>query len=191
MKRQLSWLLSLCLGLVPGQGSAAAENSSLQVTVERMHQDGKSWFEVHASAFTQAQPQRTWQVLTDYERLPQFVPNLLSSRIISRNGPEVVIAQKGYVRFLLIVQDIDLVVRVSETPFSALDISLVSGRMKQYLSHWELSAASQDGVSGTRIRYAGKLEPDFYVPPLLGAAILRHDVDGMLQAVIAEIGRGF
>lgn len=189
MKRQLSLLLSLCLGLTPVQ-AAARENGSLEVTVTRMHQDGESWFEVRASAFAPASLQRTWQVLTDYERLPQFVPNLLSSKIVSRNGSEVTVAQKGYVRFLFIVQEIDLVVRVREHPLSALDISLVEGRMKQYASRWELSAASHEDVGGTRISYFGRLEPDFYVPPMVGSALLRHDVEGMLQAVIAEIVRG-
>jgi ribosome-associated toxin RatA of RatAB toxin-antitoxin module len=190
MKRQLSLLLSLCVGLAPQQAGAAWEDGRLEVTVMRMHQDGQSWFEVHASGFAPASLHRTWQVLTDYERLPQFVPNLLASKIVSRNGSDVTIAQKGYVRFLFIVQEVDLTVRVREQPFSALDISLVSGRMKQYASHWKVSAATHNGAGGTRISYSGKLEPDFFVPPLLGAAILRRDVEGMLAAVIAEIARG-
>ena len=36
-----------------------------------------------------------WAVLTDYDRLTSFIPNLISSRVVSREGLEVVLEQEG------------------------------------------------------------------------------------------------
>ena len=40
-----------------------------------------------------------WAVLTDYDRLTSFIPNLISSRVVSREGLEVVLEQEGAQRF--------------------------------------------------------------------------------------------
>lgn len=82
---------------------------------------------------------------------------------------------------------IHLVVRVTEHPFSALDVALVSGNMKHYASHWELEPVQRK--AGTRIAYRASLEPDFFVPLLLGRAMVQADVQKTLTAVMAEIER--
>ena len=120
------------------------------------------------------------------DRLQAFVPGLLSSTLLSRSGQQAILEQEGVAGFLFIQQTIHLVVKVIEQPFSTLDISLIAGDMKHYASHWELQPEAQG--SATRISYFGSMVPDFFVPPLLGSAIMRADVRKMMTAVIAEIG---
>lgn len=159
------------------------------VQVNCKHEKGRALFEIQVNGLVQATPQQTWSVLTDYGRLPEFVPNLLSSKLLSRSNTQVTLEQQGYAGFLFMRQKIHLVVRVTEHPFSALDVALVSGNMKHYASRWELQPMDQGG--GTRIAYRGSLEPDFYVPLLLGRAMLQLDVQNMLAAVVAEVERRF
>ena len=187
MKPLLIFLLIMSHPPVFAQAHEDADN--VEVTVTRMHQDQQAFFEIHASGFAHRSQKKTWQVLTDYDRLHEFVPNLLSSKLLERNGAEVMIEQKGRVGFFIMTRTIHLVVRVTEHPCSALDIALVAGGMKHYVTHWELAPSMHNGASGTRISYSGMVEPNFFVPPLLGAAILRADMKRMLEAVIAEIDK--
>ena len=163
-----------------------APDGNVRVSVKRNHIKGRILFEIQVSGLVHATPQQTWAVLTDYERLPDFVPDLLSSKLLSRRGAQAVLEQQGSVGFLFMRQVIHLVVRVTEQPFSTLDVALVAGNMKHYASHWELAPLDQ---GGTRIAYRGSLEPDFFVPLLLGRVMVRADVQKMLAAVVAEVER--
>jgi ribosome-associated toxin RatA of RatAB toxin-antitoxin module len=161
-------------------------DSGIEVSVQRLRHEGRALFEIRVSGLARATPQASWQVLTGYDRLQEFVPGLLSSKLLSRTGQQAILEQEGVAGFLFIQQTIHLVVKVIEQPFSTLDISLIAGDMKHYASHWELQPAAQG--SATRISYFGSMVPDFFVPPLLGSAIMRADVRQMMTAVIAEIG---
>jgi hypothetical protein len=39
------------------------------------------------------------------------------------------------------------------------------------------------------LRYTGHLEPDFYVPPVIGTYLLRTSVESMFRALVDEIER--
>ena len=178
----------------PAAAREAIEHSSIHAepiaaSVKRIHRETGTVYEIQTSGFVQATPQQVWKVLTDYDRMHEFVPNLKLSRLLSRNGAEAVVEERGSLGFLFMTQDVRLVVKVMETPFSALDITLVEGDMKQYSSHWEIAPATQNGASGTRIAYSGSMMPSFFVPPFFGTVLIRRDVKNMVDAVIAEIGK--
>lgn len=150
---------------------------------------GYPLFEVNAHMLVNADAKRSWSVLTDYDRLAEFVPNLSSSHVQSRDGNERVVAQNGYAKFLFIRQAINLVLRVNEQPEQPtpnIDIRLISGNMREYQARWELQAVDN---GRTRIAYAGLIAPDFYVPSLFGAALMKSDLRAMLKAVKTEIER--
>lgn len=184
-------LFLLILGQPPvfAQVQTDAEKPGVEVTVRRMQQDEQSFFEMQASGFARSPQKKAWQVLTDYERLQEFVPNLLSSKLLERNGAQATLEQKGRVGFFIMSRTIHLVLRVTEHPCSTLDVTLVAGDMKRYVTRWELAPSTRNGVNGTRISYSGMVEPDFFVPSLLGAALLRIDLKRMLEAVITEIDK--
>jgi hypothetical protein len=58
--------------------------------------------QVEAGAELECTIARAWQVLTDYDRLARFIPNLQVSRIVSRQGDNIVVEQKGEARLLFI-----------------------------------------------------------------------------------------
>ncbi len=182
-------LILLLMSQPPVFAQAPQDADSIEVSVSRMQQDEQRFFEMHASGFVRRSQKKAWQVLTDYERLHEFVPNLLSSKLLERNDTQATIEQKGRVGFFIMTRTIHLVLRVTEQPCSALDIVLVTGDMKHYVTRWELAPSIRNGVSGTSISYSGMVEPNFFVPSLLGTALLRTDLKRMLEAVIAEIDK--
>ena len=161
-----------------------AQLSRLEVSVKRVNVDDLHVFDVVASGEVRAAPAAVWKILTNYERMPEFVPDLKTTKVLSRSGNRAVLEQFGVARFLFLSRSIQLVVQVTEDPISAIDIGLVSGDMKVYNCRWELVPTE---TGGTRILYTGKLVPKFYVPGMLGANIIRADIERMMQAVLERL----
>jgi ribosome-associated toxin RatA of RatAB toxin-antitoxin module len=185
------FLLYLLLGLM-APASALAQGSrtdapKAMVEVRRETQDTMTMYVVDASGVVQASLPAVWRILTGYDRMEEFVPDLASCRVLSRNGNEVIIEQFGHARLLFVSKSIHLIVRATEQPMSSIDISLISGDMKHYESRWELVPRPETG--GTRIIYSGKMAPNFYVPGILGTNIIRGDIERMMNAVLARIER--
>jgi ribosome-associated toxin RatA of RatAB toxin-antitoxin module len=166
-----------------------ARSGSVDTVVRRVTADNRSFFQVDASAFSRSPPTRAWRVLTDYERLPDFVPALRSSQRISRSEDAIILKQESDFGYLFLSQRIHLLLRVTEHPYSAIDVALVSGDMKHYVARWELAPETRDGVNGTRITFSGQIEPDLSIPSPLGRLLIKRDMDRTLEAVVTEIDR--
>ena len=186
MLRQLLCVLIACAG--PAQATAYG-NATLEVAVTRVASDARTLYEVDASAIVQAPLATAWKILTDYEQMSDFVPDLTSARILSRTGNEVVIEQLGAARFLFMSTPIHLIVRSTETPMSAIDIALISGNLHPYEAHWELLPVpfAANPAGAVRIVYRGRLAPDFYVPSWFGVSLVRRDIRRMMQALLARL----
>jgi ribosome-associated toxin RatA of RatAB toxin-antitoxin module len=184
----LLWISLLCAPFASSQAQSDQFNK-IEVTVKQLMKNEQPMFEVNATGFARAAQQQAWQVLTDYERLHEFVPDLQSSTLLSRNGREAVVEQHSEAGFLFLSQRIHMVVRVTEQPYSVIDVALVAGDMRSYSAHWELAPSTQNGIEGTRILYSGVMEPDFFVPPLIGKSIVQVNVRRMVQAVLSEIDK--
>jgi ribosome-associated toxin RatA of RatAB toxin-antitoxin module len=164
---------------------AWAQLPKLEVSVKRVDVEGHNQFEVSATGTVQASVPVVWKILTTYERHPEFVPDLQSARLLSRNGNRAVLEQFGQAHFLFFKRDIRLVVNLLEEPMRSIDIDLVEGDMKVYQCRWEITPQPDNG--GTRITYSGKMVPKFYVPGMLGSNIIRSDIERMMAAVLARI----
>lgn len=173
----------LCLLFVLAM-PAMAQPAPPEVAVTRVDVGGEQVFEVAASGTVKAAPVRVWKILTDYEAMPEFVPDLKKNKVMSRTGNRAVIEQAGVARFLFVKRPIHLVVQAAEEPMSAIDITLITGDMKVYACRWELTALP-DG--GTRVSYTGKMVPKFYVPGMLGSNIIRRDIERMMKAVLERL----
>jgi len=186
----MRFLLFLLLGVTAQAGLAQApklELPKLEVSVNRVELDALHMYEVDATGTVAAPLPKVWRILTGYERMAEFVPDMESCKVLSRNGNEVILEQFGVARFLFMSKSIHLIVRATEQPMSSIDISLISGDMKHYESHWELIPIPETG--GTRIVYSGKMIPNFYVPGILGSKMIRGDIQRMMSAVLARLDR--
>ncbi|WP_229257696.1 SRPBCC family protein [Duganella margarita] len=185
----MRFLVFLLLGVTaPVMAQAPKlELPKLEVSVNRVDHDGQHMYEVDATGTVAAPLPKVWRILTGYDRMAEFVPEMESSKVLSRNGGEVIIEQFGVARFLFMSRTIHLIVRAVEQPMSSIDISLISGDMKHYEARWELVPVPETG--GTKIIYHGKLLPNFYVPSLLGSKMVRNDIERMMNAVLARLDR--
>jgi ribosome-associated toxin RatA of RatAB toxin-antitoxin module len=161
--------------------AGAALGSDLEVKAE--HQGDV--FVVQASAGMQVPLELAWQVVTDYNHLSQFIPDMTESRVMRRDGHKVVVAQTGKVRFLVFSRSIQVTLEVDEVPFERVTSRAISGDFKEMNGSYVLE---QQGAE-VRLRYEGRLIPDFFVPPLLGRLVVRRVIEGQFRAMVQEIIR--
>lgn len=161
--------------------AAAAPAAEVAVHVTR---NGEA-FHVDASAEFDGTIARTWQVLTDYGRLAEFIPDVQTSRVVSREGNQVQVEQKGEARFLFVSFPIDVRLAITEHPYERIVSRAVAGNFREMRNAYML----ETGQGRVLLRYSGRMVPDFYVPPLIGTLVLRHNVETSFHALVDEIER--
>ncbi|MGJ9416336.1 SRPBCC family protein [Massilia sp. CMS3.1] len=144
-------------------------------------------YQIASSGTVASTPDVVWRILTDYNHLADYLPNLKSARVVSRNGDRVIVEQQGAAHFLFFSQTIRLVVQVHERAPDRIDISLIDGDMKVYRASWELSPLA--GAAGTRVVYHATIEPKFDVPGVIGTSVVRKDIAKMMAAVLLRLDR--
>jgi ribosome-associated toxin RatA of RatAB toxin-antitoxin module len=159
-----------------------------ELNVERVDAaEGNQVYQIASSGTVAAAPAVVWRVLTDYNHFADYLPNLKSARVVSRDGDSLIVEQLGTARFLFFSRTIRLVVQVHERAPDRIDISLVDGDMKVYRASWELSPVA--GATGTRVAYNATIVPKFDVPGIIGTNVVRKDIARMMAAVLLRLDR--
>ena len=162
----------------------AAPSLAEPTILVRAERDGGT-VRLWASLQVDAAPVKVWDVLTDYERQPRFVPGMTESRVITRTATGSVVALKGWMDLLFLHYDFDIVYSTRELRPHLLTSRVIRGNVKNMLSEYRLSPF--DG--GTRLDYIGEVEPEGWLPPLIGQFAVRRQVESQLQAMAHEIER--
>ena len=140
---------------------------------------------VEARGRVHADIRLAWDVLTAYDRYADFIPELKSSRIVSRVGTTVIVEQKGEVGFFLFHFPMEVVFSVTEQAPSAVTSHAISGTFREMSGAYELI---EDGDC-LLLTYRGRLIPSFHLPPLVGVPALRAEVERQFTALVGEIRR--
>ncbi|HLF38518.1 MAG TPA: SRPBCC family protein [Burkholderiales bacterium] len=170
------FVLPLLLLLVPARAAEVTVNAA---------RSGDA-LQVEASAELVGSLTRAWQVLTDYDRLAAFVPDLQVSRVVSRERNSALVEQKGAARLLFFSYPMDVRLAITEYPRERVESRAVAGNFREMRSTYTLEMRE----GRVLLRYSGRMVPDFYVPPLIGTLVLRHNVESAFRALVDEIELG-
>jgi ribosome-associated toxin RatA of RatAB toxin-antitoxin module len=130
-------------------------------------------------------PRRVWEVLTDYDRIASFVPALEASRLLSGAGEPLLLEQKlGFAAGSFRVQVV-VVLQVEELPFRAIRFEAVGGNLREMSGEWAIG----DLGAGSRLEYRVRLVPGFWLPPVVGPALIRKSFRAQFDALAAEMMR--
>jgi ribosome-associated toxin RatA of RatAB toxin-antitoxin module len=140
-------------------------------------------FEVEAVAEIEADVADAWKVLTDYDRLAEFIPGMGESRVVSRDGSNVVVDQRGEASLLFFTLPMRVRLVIEEYPYDRIVSNAISGNFKEMHGVYHLE--SRDAK--LRLRYEGSFTPDFGVPPLIGTLAVRSTVERRFNAMVREI----
>ena len=141
--------------------------------------------EVVAVAEFEGDIARTWQVLTDYDRIAEYVPTMEVSRVISRERNRAVVEQKGEARVLFFSYPINVRLAVTEHPRERVESRAIAGNFREMRNAYTL----EQRQGRVLLRYTGHLVPDFFIPPLIGTLALRRNVEETFRALVEEIER--
>lgn len=134
-------------------------------------------------------PGEVWDVLTDYEGQLHFVPGLAESRVISRNSSGSVVVQKGWIEVLFLRFNFEVEYVTHEKPPRLLTSRVKRGNVKRMTGEYRLSKFTNGRHNGTRLDYVGEVEPEGWLPPLLGPMVMRSKVKAQIGAMVQEIER--
>jgi carbon monoxide dehydrogenase subunit G len=140
---------------------------------------------VFAEVLLDVDPKIAWDVLSDYDHLAEFIPDMSVSRVLSREGNTVIVEQKGEFGVLFFHQPVELRLEIVETPRSTIVARAVGGSFREMSGRYDL-----DETGGrVRIGYTGRFVPGFSLPAFLGIIGVRHTAASQLTALVDEIMR--
>ncbi|HTN50613.1 MAG TPA: SRPBCC family protein [Burkholderiaceae bacterium] len=171
----------LCATLFPATVPAALASVDMQISVARRGEV----FLVDAVFVAPVSQREAWSVLTDFDGMSRFVPNLDESRIADRDGERLRVEQRGIARWGPLTHAFTMVRDIQLEPIQQVRSNSVGGTMRQVQSLTQLAAVS----GGTEVRHHIEFAVDTWMPDLLIEPFLRHEVREQFEAVVAEMLR--
>jgi carbon monoxide dehydrogenase subunit G len=141
---------------------------------------------ITASADMQVDPRTVWAVISDYDRLAEFIPDMHSSRVIRRDGDQVLVEQTGEFGFLFFRQPIEVRLSVAESPPRRIVAHAVGGTQQSLEGRYAIEILPGGEV---RLSYSGRLVPGFQVPRFVSRMAVRSTMARQFQALVQEIVR--
>jgi carbon monoxide dehydrogenase subunit G len=161
--------------------AAAAPASNIDVKVQIVEEEVRT----SVSFFVPAPQQRVWDVITDYERQPQYMRDTVVSKVVSRSGDTLRLVQKDQVKFGPFSIPIDTVRDVKHVEPVRTESHIVSGSFKKYDAKMEL--VPEPG--GTRIIYRSQTVPDSVLAGFAGESTIKKATEERFRQLRAEILR--
>ena len=136
---------------------------------------------VQGQIYIAAPPKKVWEVLTDYNNHKFFVPNIIDSGILSDNGSEKVMFEKGKTRMFIFQKEVYIKMKVWGDNLTRLSFQQITGDFKVYQGEWLLVDYPQG--AGTFLTYKAEVKPDFYAPQFAVRNVQSRDCPIMLSAM--------
>ena len=149
------------------------------VTVREQH----GVYTVAARFVVDQTPSVAWAVLTDYEEIPRFMPDVRTSIVRERVTGRTVVEQEAASGFMMFSTRVHLILEIIEQPDVLIFRDLCRRSFVQYQGTWRLSREHDR----TAIAYNLTAEPSFDIPAFLLMRLLRRDSAQMIERLQREI----
>jgi hypothetical protein len=123
-------------------------------------------------------------VLTDYENIPRFMPDVRSSRVLDRENGFVRLEQYATAKYMMFSKDIHLVLMIEELPATLRFGDIAGTSFRQYEGAWMLARVN---AGTTEVSYALAARPAFSVPGFVLRRLLDRDARAMIERLRGEI----
>jgi hypothetical protein len=209
LSRRSAAVALLALATLPvARGARAAAAVAVAVELER----DADHFAVTARAELEADARTAWDTLTDYARLPEFIPGLTRTRVLSRHaaasagvgaGERLTVEYQGRFAMLFMSLPTRLWLDVQHVPYTeirarsapALPAGAEPPTLKSFRGRYGLTPVGSGDAAAPRLRldYSAQFDLAEPLPPLIGAlfgaAAMRRAVHEQFAAMAAEITR--
>jgi ribosome-associated toxin RatA of RatAB toxin-antitoxin module len=137
-----------------------------------------------AASFAVAEPASTaFAVLTDYEQIPRFMPDVRRSSVLERREGLTVVEQEAVARLMMFSKRIHLILEVQDTAGIIRFRDRCGRSFSRYEGGWTIS--ENDGQAA--IAYELTAKPSFDVPEFLLKRLLKRDAMQMIERLQTEM----
>jgi ribosome-associated toxin RatA of RatAB toxin-antitoxin module len=173
----LAMVFAVALSMTSEQVAAA----SISITAQRTGDT----IDIKASALLKADTATAWRVLTDYDRYPEFIPDLRVSRVIARRGAIVTVEQSGDATLWMFRIPVDITYEITESPPNRLHSHAIAGSLRALESSYVLTPTEL----GARLDYSGHIASGYQLLGRIEQIAVRRNVARQFQALADEIER--
>jgi hypothetical protein len=163
--------------LQPVTSQAAPSSPSVTVAEER------SVYHVVARFVVDGPLPVVLSVLTDYEQIPRFMPDVRTSVVRQHTAGRAIVEQEAVSEIMMFSKRIHLVLEVEEQPEALHFRDICQTSFTRYEGTWRVT--SQEGE--TEVVYELTAQPSFGVPGFVLKRLLRRDSARMLERLQHEI----
>jgi ribosome-associated toxin RatA of RatAB toxin-antitoxin module len=154
-----------------------APGAGISVREERGVYTVRATFEVSQPA------EIAFAVLTDYEAIPRFMPNISSSVVRERAGARAVVEQEAVSRLMMFSKRVHLVLDIEE----GADTLTFADRCRRSFLRYEGAWRVSEQPGRTLISYELTAQPTFDVPEFVLRRVLKRDSAEMIERLKREI----
>lgn len=172
-------LAALAIVAAASAGVVAASDTDQRIAVQ---EDG-GVYTVSATFAVPQSPAVVLMVLSDYERIPRFMPAVRSSIVLERGQDWALIEQEAIARFMMFSKRVHLILDVEDHPGAIRFNDRCGKSFARYSGSWTMSG--HDGM--TSVTYALTAKPSFDVPEVLLKHLLKRDAGEMITRLKEEI----
>lgn len=157
---------------LPALALASAFEAAAEVQATGINHTGER-YHVSVTSHVAAPPGRVMALLTDYDGLERLHPMVVASDLIGH--------EPGGARVRTTYRDCPLVIYCVEFSHTSLFTRLSEGLLVARadpavsdFSYGRFEWTTQPEGDGTRLTFLSEVEPDFWVPPIIGDWVLQH-----------------
>lgn len=170
-------ITSVCL---PGARLAAAGDPvpSPEVSVR----EERGTYRVTARFEVPQPPDVVLAVLSDYEQIPRFMPDVKTSIVLERASGRLLVEQRAVSKFMMFSKEVHLVLEVLETPESLSFTDRCGKSFKNYAGAWKIEPRG----NGSLVTYELTAQPAFDVPEFILKRLLKRDSAQLINRLRTE-----
>ena len=128
-------------------------------------------------------PALTLAVLSDYEQIPRFMPDVRTSTVRERGAGRLLVEQEAESRFMTFSKKVHLLLEVTERGDTIRFVDRCGRSFASYEGAWR--ATPNDG--GTVVSYELRAKPAFTVPGFILKRLLQRDSSRMIAGLRREM----
>jgi uncharacterized protein YndB with AHSA1/START domain len=165
-----------------GAGAFAAEVVSVEITRKR-----KQYF-VESETFVEAPVEQVYEVLLDYEHYTRLSSTFKESGYLERNedGSGIVFTKtEGCILFMC--RTMTRVEHLTTVPNREIVLTVIpeQSNLRSGSAAWRFLSEP----TGTRLHYRADMEPEFWIPPIIGPLAIRYWLRKGGEATVRRVER--
>ncbi|MGF1535942.1 MAG: SRPBCC family protein [Elainellaceae cyanobacterium] len=136
-----------------------------------------------------AEGERVWDVITDYESFPAFLPTVVGARIVVDEGDRKVVEQVDERQVLFAKVTSQIQTENVEVPPRQIKFQMTEGDLKQFEGSWQVIAASTESAQPTLLLQTVEAEAGAGPLEMAFDQILKRSLKDNLEAIAQEVYR--